>query len=1010
MGTRATAIRGTRVRLAAGTLAVLIAGVVIANLLWPSPAPPGPGQSRLPPDTSPFPVFRIAPLLHAVTIDPEANLSTHLLWASLQGLVNRVQVELYLDVGGAENASATLADWKERYGISYDSISAQAALDLYARRANGTIVYDPSKPESINIGTMLASQRGALLVGPDLAGWIGAAYGLPSLFEYAASDWKALDPIGAYDRAHRELYPASNPNLLAILSPDRWAIRDYLLATGTFVFYLRQGVLASPSELAATTRILRAAPRGIPILGWLETTTLTEENAFVQLASREGKSVVGVQAVPNLSVMTALGRDLPHGQFPPPTAGPVENKTYVVLAIPDGDNLDFLAGRMRELWSESVDGTPIRGSVPIAWSINPLLVDLAPPLLDAYYHSATRMDRLIAAPSGAGYLYPDYTGPGDLTAFVTSTGRYLQSAGLDVVWLLNAFPATEIPYSEASLTAYVDGLRPRGIVLDYADQPRSRDAWMQIGNGAVAPVIRSTHFWTTADNVLGKVGAVAATWDRGPHFLWLTVYSFRFGLRDALDLVRAMDARLPGGVEVVPVETFFSFLRYEFVRLGTEKVRAMETDPLALLGFRDGLERARRHLSQADQYAGEGDMDRAAAAAFLGLEEVRGIRAAESLLVSVLVLLAAGALAVQANRTRPPAPRTAGTVRLEPLVLLVAAIALFLLALREAVDQNFWTYPTILIGVVVAGLHRPLGRWLDRAWGERAPAIAALLDLIFVSLAIRTSAAFPLAAIGTLLVLDAYLVRRPVTGAEILVGLAFGVALGFVGGFDLITLTVLALLLVAPAVRLRAESPSEGSRPRGRGVLPGLLLTLPLTALAVAFSYSLAARLDVQGDSLVPLAAGLVVVPPAIAILLGRMVRLRTSRTGILSGLVSATAFGTAVFAVTGTVPTTVVLLGLFTSLSFAALVGSPPGVTDASRPLEVALRLLPLLLLFLRMPPIVLSLTIVRLPEPIEYFLYAPTAMIAATSLALFLGILLGGKVPNLIEKHYSRDRDGGP
>src|SRR5205823_13380559 len=108
----------------------------------------------------------------------------------------------------------------------------------------------------------------------------------------------------------------------------------------------------------------------------------------------------------------------------------------------------------------------------------------------------------------------------------------------------------------------------------------------------------------------------------------------------------------------------------------------------------------------------------------------------------------------------------------------------------------------------------------------------------------------------------------------------------------------------------------------------------------------------------------------------------------------------------------TLALLGLFTSLSIAALAAYDPtrlGGRRASRPLEVALRLLPLLFLFLRTPPIVYSLTILPLPEPVEYSLYAPTALLAATSLALFVGVLLGGRVPAFVEKHIPRERVGG-
>src|SRR5881409_1197197 len=438
-------------RIASAVLAVLMISVVVANVLWPGPPPPAVNQPRMPPSQSPFPTFVPGPVLHAARIDADANLSMRLLMTSLQGIVNRAAVELYLDVptGVAGNTSQTLSYLAARYNVTYDVMSAQAAIDAYVHRAAGVVVYDPSRRESIDIGTLLASQLNAVLAGPDLAGWLSSRYALPVLFDYGQRrDWTSLDAIGAYERAVRELYPHAYPYLLAILPPDRWAIRDYLVQTGTFVFYLTQGILATPMEAAATMRILAAAPRGIPILGWFNSPTLTEENSFVQMASGAGKIVVGVQDVPNLSVLTALGRNETHRQVSS-TASPtpvLQDKTYLVLAVPDGDNLDFVAGRMWDLWSE-----PARGNVSFAWSLNPLLVDLAPPLLDRYYDSATSLDRFIAAPSGAGYLYPDYTGPGDLAPFVNFTKRYSDAADMDVVWLLNAFAASEIPYSAGSL-------------------------------------------------------------------------------------------------------------------------------------------------------------------------------------------------------------------------------------------------------------------------------------------------------------------------------------------------------------------------------------------------------------------------------------------------------------------------------------------------------------------------------------------------------------------------------
>src|SRR5438128_8465658 len=553
-------------------------------------------------------------------------------------------------------------------------MSAQAAIDAYVRRAAGVVVYDPSRPESIDIGTVLTAQQNAVLAGPDLAGWLSSRYGLPILFDYAQRpDWRSLDAIGAYDRALRELYPRAYPDLLAILPPDRWAIRDYLVQTGTFVFYLTQGILASPMETAATMRILAAAPRGIPILGWFNSPTLTEENSFVQMASAEGKFVVGVQDVPNLSVLTALGRNETHRQVSPtaPPAPVLQDKTYVVLGIPDGDNLDFAAGRMWDLWSE-----PVRGTIPFAWSLNPLLVELAPPLLDSYYDSATLLDQFVAAPSGAGYLYPDYATAQDLSSFVTFSKRYLNASDMDVVWLLNAFTASEIPYTSGSLATYVDGLHPNGIVLDYDDQPRTRDSWVQAGDEAVAPVVRSTHFWTTRENVLGKLEAATVPADSGPQFLWLTIYTFRFDLQDGRNLVDALSARLGGRLQIVLPDQFFGLMRQDFLRMAKDRLRQVEANPLESFLFATTLASARIRLRDADGFVAAGDSGRAADAAFRGLEELRGIAATEALLLSIGVLLLAGLVAFLASRSRRPASEPPRKVEPEGLVFVATGVSI----------------------------------------------------------------------------------------------------------------------------------------------------------------------------------------------------------------------------------------------------------------------------------------------------------------------------------------------
>lgn len=998
-------------RAAAGVLSGLLVLVVVANLLWSEPAP-APNPSRLDPDVSPFPVFRMGPELRVVTVDPSANLSTRLLLASLQGLVNRVEVELYLDTPAlAGNTTEMLSFLAARYNVTYTVLSTSEAIDTYlpltAGVVFGLVVYDPSKPESINIGTMIASERQGVLVGPDLASSLRERFGLPVLFDYRTSDWAGLDPIRVTDRALRELYPESPSPLLAILPPDRWGIRDYLVATRTFVFYLPQGAVASPFEIAATRRVLEATPRGIPVLGWFDTPTLTEENLFVQMVSRAGKSVVGVQDVPNLSVLTALGRNVERVQTSTTATVALEDRTYVVLAVPDGDNVDFVSRRMRELWA-----SPERGTMPIAWSMNPFLADLAPPLLDSYYDTMSPLDRFIAGPSGAGYLYPDYADPEDLRAHLDRSARYASASDLDVVWLLNAFPASEIVYTDASLSAYVDAMRPEGIVLDYADQPRSRDMWMHAGSSSVAPVIRSTHFWTSRENFLGKFDAARAAWDGGPHFLWLTVYTFRFDLADAASLVDELQRRTGNDVVLVTPSQFFRLMREDFLARAEARVRALAGDPIASSLFSANVRSAERHVADAQTFLAAGESNRAAHAAYLAIEEVRNLAILEAFLLLGPVAVAFVALAFRRHRPRIAGP-TRPLGRLRASLFVIAAIAFFFLAVREAALQNFWTYPAILVGVSVAGVAAPLRRHLDRVYPARAPVVAAIFLLVAASLAIRTTAAFPLAVIGVLLALHSVLAREAIPPADLTFALAIGFALGLAVPFTLPAMAALAVVLAAAPSMMPAGLLPEPDRPRvpGRWVV-GFLLALPLAAFFIPSSYALSLRLDLQGDALLGAATLFLGVAALGAWSLDRLLPTREASRSTIASLGLAVAFCAAVLAIRGTLAASVALVGLLGSLVFAAASALRAyterggAARDVLGPVVV---LLPLTVLFIRMPPIVYSLTLVPLPEALEVALYTPPILVAIAAVALGVLLRLRGRGPARGEKDYPAEGNGG-
>src|SRR5437667_9624239 len=136
-------------KVAGVVLVLLIVGVLGANVLWVLPSPTGPGQPRMPPGQSPFPIFRMGPMLHVVSVEPGANLSSRLLLTSLQGLVNRDGVELYLDQDQVKgNTSAMLSFLASRYNVSYHTISPNQTIDAYASRAHGLVLLHPREPDS----------------------------------------------------------------------------------------------------------------------------------------------------------------------------------------------------------------------------------------------------------------------------------------------------------------------------------------------------------------------------------------------------------------------------------------------------------------------------------------------------------------------------------------------------------------------------------------------------------------------------------------------------------------------------------------------------------------------------------------------------------------------------------------------------------------------------------------------------------------------------------------------
>ena len=350
------------------------------------------------------------------------------LFSSLKGLVNRRQPRIFSYEGdaGAEGAFT----WLNSLGVSYSITTPWAALQKYRSEISGLIVYDPAQLHTVNLASTMAKDLNALIASPTLLNQLTAApYSFPVLADLRGQFGSAL-------AVYQTLYDScwSNPNrpidrrLLIGLSPEyhKAALREYAVALGAVVVWLDP---KKDAESRLLNRFLDLMPAGANYMGWWP-----EEEPGVTRLSLYGFTTIASDYCTNLTFHSGTSRSI--FLRPLPAKPALENKIYVTFIISDGDNLQYVAHRMRRFWDD-----PNRGAAPIGWTVSPAMVDAMPAALSYYHRTATDNDNLISGPSGYGYTYPNnwvtQSLSSELADFVAKTEEYNVAAGLRVITIWN---------------------------------------------------------------------------------------------------------------------------------------------------------------------------------------------------------------------------------------------------------------------------------------------------------------------------------------------------------------------------------------------------------------------------------------------------------------------------------------------------------------------------------------------------------------------------------------------
>lgn len=357
-----------------------------------------------------------------VAVQQNGSSAEMYLFASLKGIVNRTQPRIFSYEGDAFAEGPYT--WLQSLGLGYTEIADKWSLIAkYRSELSGLIVYDPAQVHTVNLATVLAKDRKALIASPQLLSRLTAApYNLPVLLDLRAQFSSKLQ---VYQTLYNTYWPNLDHRLLIGLNPDahKAALREYAVALGAAVIWLDPNVAA---ESALLNNFLSAMPAGSNYMGWWP-----EEAPGVQRASQYGIATIASDWCSNLTMHSGTSRTVNIKPIPPKPA--LQNKLYVAFILSDGDNLQYVEHLMRKLWNN-----PDRGSVPIGWTLSPAMLDAMPGALNYFWQTATDNDNLISGPSGYGYMYPNsWPNQNLLNQFVAKTEDYNQRAGFRVITIWN---------------------------------------------------------------------------------------------------------------------------------------------------------------------------------------------------------------------------------------------------------------------------------------------------------------------------------------------------------------------------------------------------------------------------------------------------------------------------------------------------------------------------------------------------------------------------------------------
>lgn len=415
-------------------------------------------------------------MLYTYTLKSDGTTASYdeaLAVASLQGIINRTSPQLYL-LSAANTRPQFWLDVMSKEGGWLEHRKRKSLPDIGAvaklagKRLKGAIIWDPAVPASVNVATMMAGMHDAIVLSPELAErhlrqWrLKVIADLRGKFTGAETGSKKND---AYRWAIRE-YLAKDlcSSHLLCLFEDSFTTRakgdigyvltrDWAVKNRAFVLDLSPWGDETPGDDPQQRIGLDLETYKIILAETLrhsagkQMTELTGFFAFAKYSNQPNHPSVHLEVPTEWETVWLMSpfncyqntissdcfNQSFHSHFPrrplkqrsDPKPVPLEKKAYICILMADYDSATPLYDFLPKHWHDAN-----RGKTPLAWGVNPNLLETYPDIISYFYETASSADTFTSDASAAGYMNPNRIRKEHLPLFVRHNQQFFREADM----------------------------------------------------------------------------------------------------------------------------------------------------------------------------------------------------------------------------------------------------------------------------------------------------------------------------------------------------------------------------------------------------------------------------------------------------------------------------------------------------------------------------------------------------------------------------------------------------